>query len=160
MKVWFSSKRRPTVRHSTYMRIVDAEERQQWKKVIESPSSIHSIISRQYITPPSAIEDEMTLLWSQDILLGYALLHVWHSRCDDDDGGCLLLWWNLFQFFSSSLRMYTDMGFWRYIAWPFTILKNDNITISWDFFRLTAPRRPVMAAGAFSLRKSHDIVMT
>ena len=46
----------------TYMRIVDAEERQQWKKVIESPSSIHSIISRQYITPPSAIEDEMTLL--------------------------------------------------------------------------------------------------
>ena len=141
------------------MRIVDAEERQQWKKVIESPSSIHSIISRQYITPPSAIEDEMTLLWSQDILLGYALLHVWHSRCDDDDGGCLLLWWNLFQFFSSFLRMYTDMGFWRYIAWPFTILQNDNIMISWDFFRLTAPRCSSMAAGAVSLRKSHDIII-
>ena len=84
----------------TYMRIVDAEERQQWKKVIESPSSIHSIISRQYITPPSAIEDEMTLLWSQDILLGYALLHVWHGRSDDDDGGCLLLWSEIyFSFF-------------------------------------------------------------
>ena len=23
-------------------------------------------------------------------------------------------------------------------AWPFAILQNDNITISWDFFRLTA----------------------
>ena len=27
------------------------------------------------------------------------------------------------------------------------------------FFRLTAPRCPGMAAGAVSLRKSHDIVM-
>ena len=98
MKVWFSSKRRPTVRHSTYMRIVDAEERQQWKKVIESPSSIHSIISRQYITPPSAIEDEMTLLWSQDILLSYALLHAWRHGIARWWRG-LLWWWNSFHFF-------------------------------------------------------------
>ena len=31
--------------------------------------------------------------------------------------------------------------------------------ISGDFFRLTAPRCPSMAAGAVSLRKSHDIVI-
>ena len=30
--------------------------------------------------------------------------------------------------------------------------------ISCDFFGLTAPRCPGMAAGAVSLRKSHDIV--
>ena len=46
-----------------------------------------------------------------------------------------------------------------YIAWPFTILQNDNITISWDFFRLTVPMCPGMVAGAVSLRKSHDIVI-
>ena len=40
-----------------------------------------------------------------------------------------------------------------HLAWPFTILQIDNITISWDFFRLTAPRCPSMAAGAVSLRK-------
>ena len=45
------------------------------------------------------------------------------------------------------------------IAWPFNILQNDNIMISWDFFKLTAPRCPGMAAGAVSLRKSHDIVI-
>ena len=45
------------------------------------------------------------------------------------------------------------------IAWPFNILQNDNIMISWDFFRLTAPRCPGMAAGALSLRKSHDVVI-
>ena len=88
------------------MRIVDAEERQQWKKVIESPSSIHSIISRQYITPPSAIEDEMTLLWSQDILLSYALLHAWH-------GMLMMMGVVMVKFISlffASLKMYTDMG--------------------------------------------------
>ena len=31
--------------------------------------------------------------------------------------------------------------------------------ISWDFFRLTAPRFPGMAVDAVSLRKSHDIVI-
>ena len=46
-----------------------------------------------------------------------------------------------------------------YLAWPFTILQNDNIMISWDFFRLTALRCPGMAAGAVRLRKSHDIVI-
>ena len=46
-----------------------------------------------------------------------------------------------------------------YLSWPFTILRNDNITISWAFFRLTAPRCPSIAAGAVSLRKSHDIVI-
>ena len=35
-----------------------------------------------------------------------------------------------------------------------------NITISWYFFRLTAPRCPNMAAVAVSLRKSHDIVIS
>ena len=44
-----------------------------------------------------------------------------------------------------------------HLAWPFTILQNDNITISWYFFRLMVPRCPVMAAGAVSLRKFHDI---
>ena len=43
---------------------------------------------------------------------------------------------------------------------PFTILQNDDITIYHEiFFRLTAPRCPCMAAGAVSLRKSHDIVI-
>ena len=45
------------------------------------------------------------------------------------------------------------------IAWPFNILQNDNIMISWDFFRLTAPRCPGMAAGRVSLKKSHDIII-
>ena len=39
------------------------------------------------------------------------------------------------------------------------MLQNDNIMISWDFFRLTAPRCPGMAASAVSLKKSHDIVI-
>ena len=47
----------------------------------------------------------------------------------------------------------------RSLAWPLTILKNDNITISWDFFRLPAPRCPSMAAGAVSLGKSRDIII-
>ena len=38
-------------------------------------------------------------------------------------------------------------------------ITNDNITISWVFFWLTAPRCPGMAAGAVSLRKSHDIII-
>ena len=45
----------------------------------------------------------------------------------------------------------------RCIPWSFTILQNDNITISWDLFRLSAC--PGMAAGAVSLRKSHDIII-
>ena len=42
---------------------------------------------------------------------------------------------------------------------PFTVLQNDNIMISGDFFKLTAPRCPGIAAGAVSLIKSHDIVI-
>ena len=34
------------------------------------------------------------------------------------------------------LKMYLWLGtIFRYIAWPFTILQNDNIMISWDFFQ-------------------------
>ena len=40
-----------------------------------------------------------------------------------------------------------------YIAWPITILKNDNITISWDFLRLTAPAAMPGHLGAVSLKK-------
>ena len=92
------------------MRIVDAEERQQWKKVIESPSSIHSIISRQYITPPSAIEDGMTLLWSQDILLSYALLHAWRHGIASREMMTGVVMVKFTSLFFVSLKMYTDMG--------------------------------------------------
>ena len=40
------------------------------------------------------------------------------------------------------------------IAWPFTILQNHNITISWDFLRLTAPSAMPGHLGAVSLKKS------
>ena len=46
-----------------------------------------------------------------------------------------------------------------YLAWPFTILQNDNITISWDFLRLAAPAAMLGHFGAVSLKKSHDIVI-
>ena len=46
-----------------------------------------------------------------------------------------------------------------YLAWPFTILKNDNITISWDFLRLTAPAALPVHLGAVCLKKSHDTVI-
>ena len=45
------------------------------------------------------------------------------------------------------------------LAWPFTVLQNDNITISWDFLRLTAPVALLGHLGAVSLKKSHDIVV-
>ena len=45
------------------------------------------------------------------------------------------------------------------LAWPFTILQNDNITISWDFLRLTAPAARSEDLGAVSLKKSHGIVI-
>ena len=40
---------------------------------------------------------------------------------------------------------------------PFTVLQNDNIMISGDFFKLTAPRCPGMAAGAkqYSFLQTH-----
>ena len=47
-----------------------------------------------------------------------------------------------------------------YIAWPFTTLQNDNITISWDFLRLTAPAAMPGHLGAVSLTKSHNIVIS
>ena len=62
-------------------------------------------------------------------------------------------------FLSEDLIWWVMMHLPIYLAWPFTILQNDNITMSWDFFRLTAPRCPGMAAGAVSLRKSHDIII-
>ena len=40
------------------------------------------------------------------------------------------------------------------LAWPFTILQNDNITISWDFLRLTAPAALPRHLGAVSLKKN------
>ena len=41
---------------------------------------------------------------------------------------------------SPSLGHSHEIWFFKwYLAWPFTILQNDNITISWDFLRLTAP---------------------
>ena len=43
-------------------------------------------------------------------------------------------------------------------AWPFTILQNDIITISWDFLRLTAQAAMPGHLGADRLKKSHDIV--
>ena len=46
-----------------------------------------------------------------------------------------------------------------YLAWPFTIVQNDNITITWDFLRLTAPADMPGNLGAVSLKKSHDIVI-
>ena len=42
-----------------------------------------------------------------------------------------------------------------HLAWPFTILQNDNITISWDFFQADSTK----ATGTVSLRKSHDIII-
>ena len=44
--------------------------------------------------------------------------------------------------------------------WSLHILQNDNITISWDFFRLTAPAAMLGHLGAVSLKKSHDIVIS
>ena len=39
------------------------------------------------------------------------------------------------------------------------ILQNDNITISWDILRLTAPAAMPEQLGAVSLKKSHDIII-
>ena len=38
-------------------------------------------------------------------------------------------------------------------------ITNDNITISWDFLRLTAPAAMPGHLGAVSLKKSHDIII-
>ena len=44
--------------------------------------------------------------------------------------------------------------YWKWLlAWPFTILQNDNITISWDFLRLTAPAAMPGHLGTVSLEK-------
>ena len=57
------------------------------------------------------------------------------------------------------------MEIWRYvvsiayIAWPFTILQNNNITILWDFLRLKGPAAMPGHLGAVNLKKSHDIVI-
>ena len=52
------------------------------------------------------------------------------------------------------------IGSWD-LAWPFSILQNDNtITISWDFLRLTAPAAMPGHLGAVSLTKSHNIVIS
>ena len=40
-----------------------------------------------------------------------------------------------------------------HLAWPFTILQNDDIMISWDFLRLTAPAAMPGHLGAVSLKK-------
>ena len=40
-----------------------------------------------------------------------------------------------------------------HLAWPSTILENDNIIISWDFLRLTAPAAMLGHLGAVSLKK-------
>ena len=45
------------------------------------------------------------------------------------------------------------------LAWPFTILQNDIITISWDYLRLTAPAVMPGQLGAVILKLSHDIVI-
>ena len=47
----------------------------------------------------------------------------------------------------------------KQLAWPFTILQSDNIMISWDFLRQTAPAAMTGHLGAVSLKKSHDIVI-
>ena len=51
--------------------------------------------------------------------------------------------------------------FWKksQLPWPFTIVQNDNITISWDNFRLTAPAAMPGHLGAVSLKKSHYIII-
>ena len=49
-----------------------------------------------------------------------------------------------------------------YLAWPFTILQNDNIMISWDFLRQTAPAAMPGHLGAVSLKKIswyHNIII-
>ena len=68
----------------------------------------------------------------------------------------------LYYFFN--LRLYTTYTNHIYkhgvhLAWPFTILQNDNITISWDFLRLTETAAMPGHLGAVSLKKSHDIVI-
>ena len=46
-----------------------------------------------------------------------------------------------------------------HLAWPFTILQNDNIKITWDFLRLTAPAIMPGHLGAVILKKSDDILI-
>ena len=61
------------------------------------------------------------------------------------------------------LKMYLWLGtIFRYIAWPFTILQNDNIMTSWDFLRLTAPAAMPGHLGAVSLKTIswyHNIII-
>ena len=54
---------------------------------------------------------------------------------------------------------FRQVSLFRHMVWPFNILQNDNITISWDFLRLTAPAAMPGHLGAVSLKKSHDIVI-
>ena len=42
--------------------------------------------------------------------------------------------------------------FYLHVAWPFTILQNDNITISWDLLRLAAPAAMLGHIDAVSLK--------
>ena len=46
----------------------------------------------------------------------------------------------------------------KYVAWSFTPKRNDKFTISWGFFRLSAPRCAGTAAGAVSLKKPHHVI--
>ena len=54
---------------------------------------------------------------------------------------------------SITLRDENHIHYVVYLAWPFTILQNDNITISWDFLRLTAPGAMPGHLGTVSLKK-------
>ena len=49
-----------------------------------------------------------------------------------------------------------------HLAWPFIILQNDDIMISWDFLRLTVPAAMPGHLGAVSLKKIswyHNIII-
>ena len=52
-----------------------------------------------------------------------------------------------------------NLVFFLYNYWPFTMLQNDNITISWDFLRLTTPTAMPGHLGIVGLKKYHDIVI-
>ena len=45
-----------------------------------------------------------------------------------------------------------------YIAWSFTTSLNHKVTISWGFFRISAPRCSGMAAGGVSLKIPHNSI--
>ena len=77
-------------------------------------------------------------------LKGYIVteFHIWGRKI-----------WKIDQIIRGETLQTALMESW-YLAWPFTILQNDNITISWDFLRLTAPAAMPGHLGAVSQKKN------